>query len=482
MMSRSIAILSGSIMFLSACVAGPEPVAPVLETPSGFLTTPAFLTSEDLPADWWKAFNDEELNETVSRALLSNLDIQIALANLATVKAQSIAVKSDLLPSLDSFVNSSLSTLLTSGVSSDLNSILGASVAFNPDINGRNKRRVQSVLADLEASGLAVSDVRRLIARSVALQYVELRRSGARLALLETSLQLRQQTLEIVQSRYEAGLSPKLDVDRTAADLARTKAQQPTLTATRHDAEIAISVLSGQPPAINTFGRAVSNAIPVISAGLPAGVPADLVRKRPDIRVYESQLVSAIALIGVEISDLYPSLRIPGQIQIGVGSASGRVDELVSTLSGIIDIPLLDGGRRQAEVDAQKARAHAALLQWKRSILDAISEVDSGLIRINALSESLEEQKNAVTSSEAAYVQLDALYREGLASFIDVLDAQRTLITSRETIVETEASLARAMISLYAALDTGCSDMDSTICSSGAKETETEAVSVLPAT
>lgn len=458
----SLFVLSG--LFLSACVYGPEPVVPPIEAPSAFLTEPSFETSADAPADWWRGFNDDELNQVVSEALNQNLDILIALANLETTQAQSVAVRSDLFPTLDGFLNTQLSSLLTSGVSSDLISTLGASGSYNPDINGKNKRRVQVVMADLNAAGLSVTDIRRLVAQSVALQYVELRRSGARLVLLDSSLELRQQTLRIVQSRYDAGLAPKLDVDRTAADLARTRAQKSVLIANRHDAEITLATLSGKPPEIDTFGPAGSNAIPVFGRGPMTGIPADLVRNRPDIRANEERLISAIAGIGVEKADLYPSLRIPGQIQVGVGSVSGRADELVSNISAALEIPLFDGGRRQAEVVAQEARAMSALLRWKSSILDALSEVESALIRINALSQSLTEQRNAVTSSDAAYQQLDALYREGLASFIDVLDAQRTLITSRETIVETEASLARAMISLYAALDTGCSDIALDVC------------------
>jgi multidrug efflux system outer membrane protein len=340
----------------------------------------------------------------------------------------------------------------------------GIGGTFDPDLNGRTAARIASVQAALESSALNTNDVRRLITRAVALQYIEFRRASARLALLESTLELQERTLQIVESRYRAGLSPKLDVDRTQADYARTAAQRSQIIAARRQAEFEIQRLMGEPSALDQITNPDRETIPQIQFVSDIGIPADLVRRRPDVRAAEADYRSALALIDAERADLLPSIRIPGQIQAGFGDVSGRADEIGYSLSALVDIPVFDFGRRQAEVDIQIARTELAALTYRATLLDALQEVEIALVNIEAIQETLEGQLRAVEASQAAYDQLDALYREGLASFIDVLDSQRTLISSRETIVQTEANLAAATVSLLAALDAGCEETGIVAC------------------
>jgi len=167
------------------------------------------------------------------------------------------------------------------------------------------------------------------------------------------------------------------------------------------------------------------------------------------VRRAEALLLVEMALIGVEVADLYPSLRLPGTLSARAGSG---IDQVSFSFATLFDLPLLDFGRREAEIDAQEARARAALDDYRQTLLEAQQEVATALAEVGALREQRRGLEEARARSQSAYDQLSALYGEGLASFIDVLDAQRTLIQTREQFVETDAALATALSRLSAAL------------------------------
>lgn len=467
-MSRAVAfwLAAAAASSFGGCALGPERTAPeaaapqafqsAVEGPGGDADLPASPASEPDQAHsedaWWQGFDDSGLDEVIGGALANNLDIEVALANLAQARAQAGAARSDLFPSLDGFIDAGLATALNDAGAETDTVAAGLASAFTVDVFGRNRALSAAAAARLEAAGLSYEDVRRLTASATAAQYVELRRAEARLRLLDTTLDLQSRTLEIVQSRFDAGLAARLDVDRAASDLARTRAQRGLLEAAAKEAAFRLSILTGLPPDANTARGSDDSVIPILTRSPDPGSPAALIERRPDLRAAEARLVAELALIGAEKADLYPSLRLPGQIRFDASNAAQGVEAASARLSALIDIPLLDAGRRRAEVKAQEARAQAAVAQWRSATLEAFGEVETALTRIGALEERRTELQNAVQSGRSAYEQLDALYREGLASFIDVLDAQRTLISSEEALVESTADLAQAQIDLFAAL------------------------------
>ena len=462
-MRRYLVLLAATT--LSSCAFTPETgeLSPALPV--------SYQTEINEPAEsveigrWWLGFDDPVLTSLIDAAQANNKTIEQSVVQIDLALTQTRAIRSDLFPTLDAFFTNQFSSPLTSGFDLTSTGSLGADASFTPDIYGRGQSRLDAAISDLQASALSASDVRRAITEAVALQYTQLRRAGARLELLQSTLDLQERTLEIVRSRYDAGLSPKLDVDRTSADLARTRAQKSLFEADRKQAEFGLAVLTGAPPGTELGISAPTNAIPDFQLNLSVGVPADLIRRRPDIRAAEARFLAELERVNVERADLYPTLRIPGQVRAGFGDVSGLSDEISYSISAMVDIPLLDFGRRQAEVDAQRVRVKSAALAYEIAVLNALQEVENALVDIDAIQKSRNEQLIAAESSTAAYDQLDALYREGLASFIDVLDAQRTLISSRESLVQTEANLAIAMIALYSALDIGCHDADLPGCS-----------------
>lgn len=445
-------VLLAAPLAFGACLHGPEPVAPEIELPEAWLSDVVQPDVAPALGPWWSAFDDPVLDALMREVMDNNLDVRQALANIEVARGQGRAVRSDLFPTLDGFVEAGVNSVLTGGFDANADGAAGAALSFDPDLNGRTRRSLEAADARLAAAELTHADVQRLVTRDAALQYIELRRAGARLALLETTLELQSRTLEIVEARFRAGLSPALDVDRSASDLARTRAQRGLLLASRQSAGYTLALLAGTAPQAEGYGSAVSDQVPVYGRSVKLGVPADLVRSRPDIRAAEARLVADMATIGVEEADLYPSLRLPGQIRASGGTAGASFEGVTLGLSALLDVPLFDLGRRRAEVDIQRARAEASLLAWQESVLVALTEVESALVQIEALRDRLAELERSVEASESAYRQLDALYREGLASFIDVLDAQRTLISGRESVIETRADLASAFVTLEAAL------------------------------
>lgn len=433
----------------AGCAAGPEPVAPAIAMPDAW-AAPLGDTEGALPrADWWQQFDDPALQQWIEIALEQNLSIAAATARLAAARARTRATRSTLFPALDAFIDVTLRREDNDGPTSR-RSESGATLSYDLDPAGGNRRRLQRERALESAATLALADVRRLTAGAVAIEYIEQRRAAARLALLDSSLALQQRTLEIVESRFRAGLSAGIDVDRAAADLARSRAQRGPLGAAQRNARNALALLAGEAHAEPVaFGD--NNTVPKLNAAAGVGLPADLLRNRADVRVREQRLLAAMAEIGVAASALYPSLRLPGVIGYADSNRDDANNGWFASLGAQLDLPLFDAGRRRATVAIRRAEADAALAEYRESVLVALTETEDALASIDALQTRLSDLESAAAASDAAYRQLDALYREGLAGFIDVLDAQRILIDTREAILETRADLAVAHVALLVA-------------------------------
>ena len=446
---RRSALAMAAVAALSGC-ASTRPYAP---SAPPVVLPPAFITQYRPPAGgeecWWRGFDDPALDSFVQRALDRNLTVAAARNRLAGARAAVLAERSDRVPSLDA--DAGVDLLGGASDQARLGAAGGAGVLFNPDLNGRLSREIEAAAARARAGAYLLADARRLVAAAAAQQYVELRRSEARLVLLEESTELQQRTLRIVQLRFGAGLSANLDVRRAAADLAQTEAQRGILVLQRAQAARALSVLVGEAPQ-PLPARPDDPAIPSFAAGPPTGVPADLLRRRPDLLVAEANLAEAAALVGAEQADLIPALALTGRIGIGDGLLAGLFSDVFGTVGALLNVPLFDGGRRRAEIAGARAEADARFDEYRQTLLGALSEVENALVAIDSFASRSTSFRNAIEQSEAAFNQSNALYREGLTSLFDVLDAQRQLINSRQSLIDSDAAIASAVIDLYSAV------------------------------
>ena len=435
----------------SACAVGPDYVAPATPEPQAYERAQAFAPDQpEVEGAWWTGFDAPELDRLIQAALDDNLDIAQQARRLAAAEALLGAARSDFFPTLDAGAEASVRSFGRDSAAARLD------ISQVIDVNGQLRRAEERARAQLLAERFALADIRRLTAASAASLYVDARRARARLALLDASLDLQQRTLDIVELRADAGLSADLDVRRAAADLARTRAQRGALELQQTRARNALAVLLGRTPGaslgeLESRGDIASDALGLsYDAAIALDAPADMLRRRPDLRQAEARLMAATAEIGIEQADLYPALRLPGSVALDLSDPPG--DALTASLSAVLDVPLFDFGRRQDEVTAARARAAEAALGYEQAVLRALEEVETGLAAIDSVEARLADLEVAVEESEAAFDQLNALYREGLASFIDVLDAQRTLIASREALVDSQADLADAVIDLNVSL------------------------------
>lgn len=432
---------------MSGC-AGSEPVAiaPPIAAPAVYATD---LPAAGLQEEWWLGFDDPVLDRLIRRGLEANLDIDAASGRLAAAAALLRAERADRLPRLDG--SAEIGTTLV-GEGEDT-AVAGLFALFDPDLNGRLAAEVRAAVAEYAETNYLLAEQRRLVAAAIASQYIEYRRTQTQLDLLEQSTDLQDQTLRIVTLRFEAGLAANLDVRRAAADLAQTRARRGLVEIARANALSALAILLAEPPgAFAIEPLADGSQIPGYGAGPPAGVPADLLRRRTDILAAEARLARAAAEIGIEQADLRPSLTIPGEIGIGDGLLSGLFGDFLVGIAAAIDIPIFDGGRRRAEVAAAEAVAEARVAEYRATFLNALGQVENALVSIEAYRQRNAALTEAIDQSETALAQSNALYREGLASLFDVLDAQRQLIASRQALIDSEAALASSFVAFHSAI------------------------------
>ncbi|EDL49351.1 RND efflux system outer membrane lipoprotein NodT [Erythrobacter sp. SD-21] len=399
---------------------------------------------------WWRPFSDPVLDGLIARGFAANLDIAAAGDRLRAAEALLRADRADRFPTLDGSANIGVETGDDGTRVTGSGGIFGS---FDLDLSGRLGAEIRLATARYAEAGYLQAERRRLVAAAIAAQYVEYRRTGAQLALLEESTELQRQTLRIVTLRFEAGLSANLDVRRAAADLAQTQARLGLIEVSRAEARHALAVLLGETPGTLDIPASTGedDVIPDYSAGPPIGGPVNLLRRRGDVLAAEARLAAAAAQVGIEQSDLRPSLVVPGSILIGDGSLDGLFAGFLATLGAALDLPLFDGGRRRAEVEAASAELDASLAEYRQTFLLALGEAENALVAIGAYRQRANALAEAIEQSETALGQSNALYREGLASLFDVLDAQRQLIASRQSLLDNQADLAVAFIELHSA-------------------------------
>ena len=432
---------------LSACASVPE-VEPqtAIDAPPEFAAT---LPEAGADEDWWNGFDDPVLDALIERGLADNLDIAIARERVRSAEALLRAERADRLPSVDGAADVGVQA---NDGGSNVSASAGLFALFDPDISGRLSAEIRAAAARYAEADYLRADARRIVAAAIARQYIDYRRTGAQLELLEESTGLQEQTLDVVTLRFEAGLAANLDVRRAAADLSQTQARLGVLEIQRAEAVHALALLLGEAP--GTFvpaGEGGIGAIPSYDGGPPVGQPLDLLRRRTDVLAAEARLQEAAAGVGIERADLRPSLTVPASIVLGGGSLGDLFGEFLAGVGAALDIPIFDGGRRRAEVDAAEAELDARYADYRLTFLDALRETENALVAIGAFRQRAEALAAAIEQSEAALEQSNALYREGLASLFDVLDAQRQLISSREALLDNRAALSNAYVALHLA-------------------------------
>ncbi|MEX0922148.1 MAG: efflux transporter outer membrane subunit [Rhodovibrionaceae bacterium] len=467
-----------AVLPLAACTAvGPEYTAPEPSLPAAYSApVPALFqasTQGALPERWWETFRDPILNTLVERGIAANLDLRIAASRVREARASVRAVTGASGPQFDLSSEAGVETTRRSGSTSGSSSgsgsgggtttetegtaSAGLGGVWEIDLFGGNFRSRQAAWARARQQEALEREALRLTAAEIARTYIELRAAQRRLALAETSLDLLRQTFDLVDRRVDTGLAPGLDRSRAQAAVSAFAAEIGPLRAQIGRFGNALAVLLDENPGALDPLLAEPRPLPLVERGAPLGVPRNLLRRRPDIQAAELAIVAATADVGVETADLYPRLTLPGSITLGIsniGAEGPLVTSIVAALSALVNLPIYDGGTRQAEITQAEERVIQAGLSYRQTLLDALNGVESALLDYAGSRDRMTALAEAVESNRQAFEQSQALYQGGFATFIDVLDSQRSYNVQLQALALAQRDVALQAINLYSALGT----------------------------
>ncbi|CAN5829919.1 efflux transporter outer membrane subunit [soil metagenome] len=451
---------------LSGCKVGPDYKEPGDTSPDAYLESEGIERSNavDLRV-WWRTLHDEQLDTLVERALRGNLDLREAEARVREARELRSIAAAPLLPTVDAKAGYTRTENSNNrggfggfGNSSAFNSwMLGFDATWELDFFGRIRRDVESGDATIAARIYDTRDVMVTVTSEVARNYVDLRTQQRRLRITQENLNTQEQTVELVQARFDAGLTSELDVTRARANAETTRAQLPALEAQTRRTMHALAVLLGQNPETLAAELETHKAIPYSSDGIPLGLPSELLRRRPDIRVSERELAAQVARIGVATGDLYPKIVLNGNVG-WQAEKLGEIFDASSAENGFgpsVTWRIFDYGRISANIRAESARAERALVRYERTVITALQEVEDALASYGRERARREILQRAVDAGQRAVDISNDLYRNGLTDFNAVLDAQRQLFISQDTLVQSEGLVTTNLVAVYKALGGG---------------------------
>jgi NodT family efflux transporter outer membrane factor (OMF) lipoprotein len=420
-------------------------------------------------AAWWLRFNDPVLANLTMWALQANTSVNGARAALRQSRALRDISVAGLLPSL----NSSLSAQHSKSRSNDVAGVSGTSAAdtsvttnsFNAgldaswelDIFGANRNALRASNAEVQVSAASLGDVQVSIAAEVALDYIALRSSQARLAIASDNLASQQETLQITDWRLQAGLVTSLEAEQARAATEQTRAQIPALQTSIDQSSHALSVLTGQPPATLSTLLATVSPVPQATDELALSIPAETLRQRPDVRAAEHQVSAAVARVAQADAARAPDFRLGGSLGLnaatfrGLSSGAG----VVSTLLGSMTLPLFEGGALRAQVRAQTAALDQARFSYRAAVLGALQEVEDALVALRGDRERLAHLQQAAEAAGNAALLARQRFSSGLVDFQTVLDTQRTQLSTEDGVASAGADLSADHVRLYKALGGG---------------------------
>ncbi len=464
--------LLASALGLAGCAA----VGPDHETPAPPSLDPSFLgAAKSGPADatldeWWTRLDDPTLNALVQEALRQNLNLRVAEERLSEARALRKRTRAALFPQLTgnaAYTNIGLSE--TTEQSRDQRNPFGRfqdqvelwdtgfETSWEIDIFGGNRRRLERATADLQAAGERVNATRLALIAEVLDAYYSLVGARQQLDRIRANAALQAETVSQVETLLEEGLSSELDVRRARAQLASTQAEAPPLEAAIVAQQRRLSLLLGSKPnAVDDRSRhfqGFPTQLPIVTAGLPA----ELLVRRPDIRLAESELAAATADIGVATSNFYPRFILFGAPQLNASTSADLFDvaSLAWQAGPRVEWSLFTSGRNRALLEAANARQRQALLGYEELILRAAGEVESALARLRAESQRLNSLQHSVKENRASVQLARRLYQEGLEDFLSVLVEEQRLITAEIAEAQSRTTLLQTWVALHRALGGG---------------------------
>ena len=461
-------MLAALAMLSAGCMVGPKYQRPEVAAsqpwPAGAVrgVTPG----EPVMEEWWKSFRDPELESLVVRALENNLDLKLAVARVEEARANRGVARSGLAPQ----VNAGASVVRQRQVLFGLpfgplpyESTLYQTqfdMSWEADVFGRIRSQVHAATADLAAQQDDSRNVWIILLGDVGAHYAQLRGYQLRLVIADRNIGIQKDTLDLTRALAAAGQATERDVAQAEAQLESTRANVPQLETGREAAIHRLSVLLGSEPRALAEELSRTAPLPEAPPAVPVGLPSELLERRPDIRRSEAQLVAATARVGEAKAEYFPKFSLTGT----AGRESTQLHLLALGLGNAfsfgpsISVPLFTAGRIRSNVAIQEARVKEAEAVYRSTVLIAMEETENALVSYSNEQERRDRLQRVIQADRTALELAQVQYRAGIADFLTVLDAERTLSQNEDELAQSRTSVVISLISLYKALGGGWPD------------------------
>jgi NodT family efflux transporter outer membrane factor (OMF) lipoprotein len=450
--------MSGLLLLSGCALVNPShPPAPAaLDIPLKWSVKDAVATDKATSLkEWWLRFEDPLLASLVERALQANTTVNSAKAALIEARALRDVSAATLLPTVDSSVSARRSK---TGSNRAINNFTaGLDASWELDIFGANRSGLSASEAAAQASEASLGDLQVSISAELALDYIALRNAQARLAIANSNLTSQLETLQITDWRMQAGLVSSLDVEQARVSAEQTRALIPPLRTSIEQMSHAIAVLTGQPPASLLSELLVFSQVPQAANNLALNFPAETLRQRPDVRAAEHRISAELARLSQADAARLPNFTISGSLGLNALALSSLTSgsSVISSLLANVAMPLFDAGSRRAKVRVQEAVLEQTRLAYKATVLTALQEVEDTLVALRGDLERLSRLKLAAEASNNAALMARQRYESGLIDFQAVLETQRSLLNTQDSVASVSADVSADHVRLYKALGGG---------------------------
>lgn len=504
---RALAIGTSAAFCLWGCTVGPDykrPDPPAIpdwkdEAARGQLAN----QHTDPDPKWWLSFNDPGLTAIIAQGIAGNLNVQQAMLRVVEARQGIIAARAAGLPTLGANASyqreqlgakgilesqgayrdldqladrlapydatvPGLSQNIRNGGTQALNQFTtptnlyqyGLDASWELDLFGRVRRSVEQARAQAQAQSEALNDALIVLESEIVQAYIQLRGAQALKASQEENVRATQEALNLTQRRQQNGLTTELDVDQARTQFDETRRQLPTYDKQIQQALNTLSMLVGQTPGAVDEELLRSSALPRIPVVVNVGVPSTLARRRPDIRQAEASLHAATAGVGVAVAAFYPDISLTGNFGMRALDASYLTNWASHFYSAgpSISVPIFSGGRLSSNLTLARAEQQEAALSYRGTVLNALREVEDALVSYRTDRASRDLLQDTLDSAQSTWSLSRNQYEHGLTSFIQVLDAERTVLTDRQALVQADVQIVNDIVTLYRALGGGWED------------------------
>lgn len=456
--ARTLALLLSVSALLAGCAVGPDYTKPHVTLSGAYSSTSE--KDQNSPAElarWWERMGDPVLNELVETAIRQNLDVATAKAKVRKARAALAKDTGALLPSADG--SGSATRSRSSGDEPKMSNLFqtGVDTSWEVDLFGANARTAEASRYGLDAAEEDLRATMVTLIGDITTYYVQARAYQARIALARRTANSQNETVRLTQSKFDAGAVSASDVANATGQAATTEANIPSLQISYAESLHRLGVLTGGEPASLSGLMEKPRPIPRPKLPLPVGVPADLLNTRPDLKVLERQLAQSTAEIGAAEAARYPAISLTG----GISTSAAKTGDLAKNSSiswsfgPTLSVPLFNGGSLAAAADVARAQRDESFLAYRQGVLEALEEVENALVSLSQQRQRTGKLATAANAYRQAADLARSQYRNGSSSFLDVLDAERSLYSAEDSLITSQLAIVTAYISLNRSLGGG---------------------------